>query len=258
MTITCASCARPTDMYLCTSCADSLRSDLQSVPWLCDELETTLTRQGRMSHSVGGSSKGRERPLPFDSRASEVAWLLHNVLSTTALDLCETRGITYPGVDASPAIASWLARNVAAIRLEESAEQIMDEVTDAVAQCRRVIDTPRGRVFAGPCGEEGDKGRCGADLYASPGKPTVVCGECGAEHDVELRRVWLLEQARGYMGTAATLAALLPWFLGEPITRKRITYYGVKGMPKYEVDGETHYKVGDVVDAHHERLGRAA
>jgi len=277
--IQCAACYRANDAFLCTVCADLLAKELRTVGWISDELDVTLSRQDRIGVQQGGHKPGKEveRPLPYNVGASEAGWILHDVLAVTARDLAEQRGIEYlpdgmvsasfigpllPGlqripanyVDSSPSIAAWLARHVDAIRHDEGGGQTYDELTDAIASARRIIDAPAGRIFAGPCGSETDAGRCGADLYAAVDAPSVSCQECGAKWDAGERQRDLLAQARDRLGTAIELERLLPWFLGAPIRADRIRQWAKRGQVKQVESsdaGDPRYAIGEIVDMHH-------
>lgn len=244
----CVNCTKPTTDFLCGKCVDELKDSLGSVGWLVGELETTLTKQARMRAPADRTSGSTERGLPFNWDASEMSWGLHNTLSAWAKDLCETRGLQYDGVDTPAGIARWLSKNAMSIALSESAFECFDEITNAIATVRRVIDRPPGKIFIGPCGDGG----CKADIYAAPHKDRAKCQDCNAIIDVNERREELREEVRGLLGTAAELARMLPWILDTPITRKRITYYGNRGSitKRPSVSKEPLYQVGEVIDAH--------
>ena len=255
MNLQCANCYRTSDAYLCASCGDLLAKELRTVGWVSDELDVTLSRQDRIGAQQGGHRPGKdvERPLPLHLGASEAAWILHDVLASTARDIAEQRGFPLDCVDTSPAIAAWLVRHVDAIRHDPGGGQTYDKVTDAIASARRIIDAPAGRMFAGPCGSETDAGRCGADLYAAIDAPSVSCQECGAKWDVGERRADLLEQARSRLASAPECERMLPWFVGSPIRATRIRQWASRGriMAKgADLAGVPLYRIGDVVDLH--------
>jgi len=252
--IPCSACYRLSDAYLCAVCADLLARELRTVGWISDELDVTLSRQDRIGVQQGGHKPGKEveRPLPYNVGASEAGWILHEVLTSTARDLAEQRGLDLDCVDTTPSIAAWLARHADAIRHDPGGGQTYDELTDAITAARRIIDAPAGRIFAGPCGSETDAGRCGADLYAHVDAPSVSCRECGAKWDTGERRADLLARARDRLATATEIERMLPWFLGAPITAKNIRVWASRKriMAKGDQRGEWMYRIGDVVDQH--------
>jgi hypothetical protein len=116
-----------------------------------------------------------------------------------------------------------------------------------------VVDRPIGRLYVGPCGDEGDEGRCGADLYASPLKPEVKCRECGATHEVEKRRQVLRDEVRMLLGTATEIARLLPWILDAPVKEATIRKWASRGkLEAFVMAGAKRpaYRIGDVIDLH--------
>jgi len=253
--IACSTCYRLSEAYLCVVCGDLLAKELRTVGWISDELDITLSRQDRIGVQQGGHKPGKEveRPLPYNIGASEAGWILHDVLAVTARDLAEQRGLPLDCVDTSPAIAAWLLRHVNAIRHDEGGGQTYDELTDAIASARRIIDAPAGRMFAGPCGSETDAGRCGADLYAAIDAPSVSCQECGAKWDTGERRADLLARARDRLASASECERMLPWFVGAPIKATRIRQWSSRGRilaKSADLTGNPLYRIGDVVDLH--------
>lgn len=282
MNQSCANCYRACEAYLCAACGQLLAKELRTVGWISDELDVTLSRQDRIGVQQGGHKPGKEveRPLPYNVGAAEAGWILHDVLAVTARDLAEQRGIEHlpdgmvsasfigpllPGlqripanyVDSSPSIAAWLARHVDAIRHDEGGGQTYDELTDAIASARRIIDAPAGRIFAGPCGSETDAGRCGADLYAHVDAPSVSCAECGAKWDTGERRADLLARARDRLASASECERMLPWFVGAPIRATRIRQWSSRGRilaKSADLTGSPLYRIGDVVDLHNRTM----
>lgn len=269
----CVACTRTTDMFLCWDCCKTLRRRLETAVWVAKELEVTFARLDQVG-SPDRFGRASERPLPFHILASEATWVLHNTLATWARDLCETRAIEYvpigyvgrntigplrrseryvPAgyVESTAGVARWLAHYSVSIALSESAGEAFDEIDEAVKSAQRVIDRPPGRLYVGACGEVFNGIECTADIYVTMGTHEARCPVCGATHSVEERRSRLRDSVRGLLGTAAELARLLPWIMGSPITRKRITYYANRGMiSRREHSGETVYQIGEVIDAH--------
>ncbi|MCM6778053.1 hypothetical protein NDR87_30840 [Nocardia sp. CDC159] len=255
----CAACSRETDMFLCWHCCRTLRDRLETAAWLATELDVTLARQDRMGGPGNMARRGAEMPLPLHLAASEAGWVLRNTVTAWARDVCETRDIEYPDAAGTADVARWLARNAVSIALSEGAGQAFEEIDAAVKSAQRVIDRPPGRLYVGPCGAESDGAQCHADIYVRMGSEEARCPVCGTAHSVEQRREELRAQVRELLGTAAELARLLPWIMGAPITRKRITYYANKGMiSRREHRGETVFQIGEVIDAHIQCEGRRA
>lgn len=223
---------------------------MHQVHWVVEELDTTLTRQTQFTNPYE-AGKSVETPVVFHESASDAAFDLHGTLLSWVTAVCDQRQVPHPGMQRSVQLAQWMSRNVGHLAVMEDAEDCLDELVDAVKRCVRIVDRPVGRIYVGPCGDESETGRCGADLYASPLKPEVKCRECGAVHEVEKRRKVLQEQVRNLLGTASEIARLLPWIMNSAVTRKRITYYANRGsVSKREINGVTMYQIGEVIDAH--------
>lgn len=179
-------CGRPTrnDAYACDDCGDSLARALGDVPWLTEELEVTISRQKGVDYrGVGGGKGGKkasERPSPVVWGASEAQGHLKALLVSWAL-FCEAEGVrnSDPRTDAlgedddnPDALSGWLLWRVDGLMLHEIAPDAIDEITDAVAKCHRLIDRPADAKFYGRCA-------CGEWLYAKPGMDTIKCRGCG-------------------------------------------------------------------------------
>jgi len=119
----------------------------------------------------------------------------------------------------------------------------VDEITDAVADCRRVIDRAPERWYAGPC-------ECGADLYAKRRTGIVTCRECGHEYDVEARREWLLAEAEDRLANAATIARAVSWLGAEPLTSATVRKWAQRGrlLAKGHDGRGPLYRIGDAID----------
>lgn len=241
---------RVDNMYLSRHQQQEFTSLMVKVGWIVEELDVTITRQSQFGAAYE-TGKSSEDPVYFHEAAADVAYDLHGALSSWVNEICTQRQLTYPGVDRSARLARWLWQHVIDLALTTDASTALDEIRDAVKRAERVIDRPQGRMYVGPCGEQQDAGRCGADLYAVVDKPVVRCRECGATHPVDERRRALREEVRNLLGTASEIAKLLPWILDSPITRKRITYYANRKqiLPR-KSNGETVYQIGEVIDAH--------
>lgn len=220
-------CGRPTRdaAYGCETCADSLSYALNDVPMLDEELEISVTRQQGIDYRrVGGGSGGKkanERPSPIvwsaaDARAHLKALL---VLWTK---FCHEEHVTNSSYDHGlpadnlPAISAWLLWRVDGLMLHEVGLEAIDEITDAVAQCRRLIDRPADRQYLGGC-EGCGEGR----LYGTPGGKIARCSTCDAKIEAEVLRKKLLDQLDDRLCTAAEIAHLST-YLGLKATREQV------------------------------------
>lgn len=157
----CVSCGRPnSDTALCARCEGGLTIALSEVPALCDELETTITRQ-----TAGGprnGSRSAEKPLVFNLRASEVAELLLATLMGWTVDLEPDRA--FQPRSESPAASRWLMSRMDTIRVHKDAAMIHEELTYIIREAWHAVDRPatRSRVKVSACLDES----CDGELYA--------------------------------------------------------------------------------------------
>lgn len=251
-------CGRSTrdGAFVCDHCADQLARALGDVAWLTDELETTITRQ-RALPAEGGSA-GRETGLPWHEKASEALRGLKALLVSWAR-FCEEESVRHSSPRTRPldahddhptALAGWLLWRVDGLTLLDIGAEAVDEITDAVATCRRVIDRRPDRWYAGPCTHEDDGEMCGADLYARHATGTVTCRVCGSEYDVAERRAWLLAEAEDRLADASTVARAVSWLGAEPLTPDRVWKWAERG--RIAVKGHHGkrplYRIGDAID----------
>lgn len=262
----CLVCHSPHDTYLCNSCHHGLSAELESLtghwrtdrdgqalPGLAEELDVTA---GRQDH-IGGQPLGivthtADHELPINLAAVRVHHALRNCLVTWVRDLWERNQI--PGslldcADTVPELAAWLLRHPTWIAGHDAANKLHADITRHIRAADRAIDRPPDRVFCGPCNTPNDDGYpCQADLYAKPNADTVTCRDCGAQHDVEARRDWLLQAAHDCTGTSTEVANFVTW-LGVRCTTAMIRNYVDRGrlMPHgTNYRGHPLYLVGSV------------
>jgi hypothetical protein len=245
MSAECVCCGRPcADAFLCPDCVGDLVRELDAVPELVVELDLTLARL----HRIGPAASARGEALPYHGPASEARYVLGNVLRHWTCELSAKRGLAVPVYLhwRNPVPCSrWLARHADAIRLDDDAEQITDEIADAISLARRAIDRPAELVIAGRCEVDG----CRAMVYARPEAHRATCRTCGAEHDVAERREQMLATAADQLVTVTVALgwarALLPAVpprgtVDSWIGRSRLLAHG--RLP----DGHLIYRFGDL------------
>jgi len=260
----CQVCSAPCGdaAYLCRAHTEDLALDLAAVPALLAELDITLTRQDRIAAERHGG-RSADRPLPYNARAAAKASDLNTTLNAWALDVArlaedERDRLVEHHYSDTAAVAAWLGRNLHTLRLHVDAGQAHDEITNAVREARRAIDRPLERIFAGPCSEPLDDGtECREDLYAAPGKAHATCRGCGARHDMQERRDWMLSCIEDQVAYSGLLAGLVT-NLGVPIGSSTIRRYAAAGRIKViSVDAKRRplYRIGDVLDVFLKRAG---
>ena len=257
ITCTVDGCDRPAlDAYVCQACAIDLERALADVRWLDEQLDIVLTKQTSGAASIGFTKHpGREQPLPYDPRATEVRWVLANTVTTWARVVAEERPANLPTIGGVGILAAWLASYSGWLRQHQAADQAVEEVLSAVAAARRLVDVRPERWYAGPCqGQDGEG--CGHDLYARPNATHVTCPACGSRYEAANRRDDLLAAARDHLGSASEVSALCRAMLGQLVTQDMIRGYVRRGSLAAHGSGIDRrgrtvalYRIGDVIDA---------
>jgi hypothetical protein len=224
---------------ICSVCAGNLERDLAEMPALLDDLSLTLSRQARIGGHTNGS-RASERPLPYDPRASEAGDVLRSTLVGWVRDLHD--GAEHWPTDSLHGMALWLHSRLPRLLDHPAAEEAVDEFRFAVGLCKRVIDRPPPRIYAGICGIDG----CDVALYAKPMSPDVDCPGCGHRHSVVERREDMLATLDGMLLALGEIAKLANYFdgfdsrrasklLGIWEARRRITPHTIdrEGRPLY-------------------------
>jgi hypothetical protein len=228
MTDTCHRCGRPVadSAPCCTACVEQTRTNLDYVAANAGELETTLTRQDRVSSGTGGRASA-ETPLPINLHASDVGHRLRNTLSTWTRLVAEERGTTldeaFPscsGDDGSwcthkrcrdsrlvsnKDMASWLKDRLGWIAHREWGPECFDQLSRCAVELQRAIDSPPPMIALGKC----DRENCGGELRAHPEAAFVKCPKCRDPYDVAKRKAVLLDRANHIQRGAASLARIL-------------------------------------------------
>lgn len=287
----CSVCSRPApDAKICRGCLYTFTAELRALigsapvtifPKKADEqravsahrgliaeLEDTLTRQARVGARNG--RRGTETPLAFHLGASIDLETLRDGLQMWCSAVATQRGIT---VDAAPDptdLALWLLRWSGEVAQHENAAELHGDILSMTKACQRTIDLAPELRYVGPC--DGHRAvvpetvGCGKDLYASMNSFTVHCGteECGAEYNIETRRIWLLEQAIDQLRTIPQLSRELPWIAGIVINAKVIGMWAARDkLHRYDAHHldkkKLHrYRVGEVIELAREMAAERA
>jgi hypothetical protein len=263
----CANCsAALTDQAtICHACTGRLVADLGSTPDLLNELDTTITRQARITSPAKGNG---DKPLPYDVGASIAAGNLRTALHGWARMLHEETSTPYPAGNA--AVPAWLARHANTIRLQEWAAEMAHDVKTVVDKGWCSIDRPEERYYAGPCGNQVNDPAgyyvCPTVLWTRLQAATVRCRTCKASYDAHERRTWLLDAAQDVEETASAIASALTVMLRRRVTASTIRTWVSRDLLRSVGERGTAklYRVRDVrsalerADAEPELVGHAA
>lgn len=230
------SCGRPTrdDAYACDECGDKTARALGDVPWLVEELETTITKQRATEANEGSASatcsckdtddECQHALVPFHVPAAEKRDALRHAL-VSAVRFCREEGVrnSDPGPDWPDdtllSMSRWLLWRVDGLALNDMGEEITRAIRDTVRACRHVIDKPPERAYAGPCPE------CKRDLYHRHHAAEVGCSGCGQRWDVGEVNKWMQERITEHMENKLVTAregATLLGRLGLPVEQGTI------------------------------------
>lgn len=228
---------------LCFKCTTQLEQDLEDVPGVWADIQTTAARLDVGAGSVGSSgNKTAAEPVNLD--ALDKAQTLRVVLGRYASRL----PYLYPAGN-PVATAALLFSKGNDIRRAEWAGQFKRELRAALNACRYAADRSGNAeaVFAGMCPTLVDGAECGRAVFTRPGKVQADCRACGSTWDVSDWRVRALNFAGAHEGTPAELSRML----SDPVTgealpqgrirlwihRGKLTPIGTnsKGKPTYQV-----------------------
>lgn len=252
----CAVCgAEVRDAYGCVDCLLDLRDAIKRAGvttdnddgttdlCLLDELDLAISRQSRSGERVGGRSA--ERPLPFNTAASEAHSLLAHTLSRAALVYGMATGSGAP----RRAARYLLGLNVG---LGQRLDIIWfhKALAIAISQADLAIDAPPARSYVGICSApKANLTYCHVELYAVEGQGVVTCPSCKAQHDVGDRRAVLMRAVEEVLATATDIARAVHLF-NEPIKPALIHTWKARGKLHpggTNAQGQPLYRVGDVL-----------
>lgn len=223
-------CGVPTrdGAWLCDACEKRFTDTLADLAQLDDEIVTTMTRQ--TAAVITGGARSATTPLPWHEKAATARRTLHGLLATW-VRFCDEEHVRGPAADfpadTIPAMAAWLTERVHGLTLLDIGPEAMDEITDAAAECHRLVFWKRkNRLYLGPCRtpietEDAEPEVCPGEVYADEGEPVGFCDLCGQGATVVVRRAELEKELDAYLATAAEIARLAT-YLGLDVKRDRV------------------------------------
>jgi hypothetical protein len=206
-------CDRPTrdDAHICDDSLDDFAKLLGDVTWLDDELRTTIAKQ-KSAGDIGSPSA--EIALPYHLAASERAETLRHEL-VMLVRFCTEEGIRSSDPSrAMPAntiiaMSRWLLWRVDGLAFNDMAAEIIVSVSKAIRDCRKIIDLPPERSYAGPCPE------CKRDLYHRPDAAEAKCPGCGQRFDVAEVNAWMRDRINDHLAGRLVTASEGATYLGR-------------------------------------------
>jgi len=251
-------CGRPTrdQAWICDDCSASFVATLHDLGPLDEEIAVTITRQ-RAAAATGGP-RSADTSLPWHERAGDARRALHGLL-VSWVRFCAEEDVRGPQIadpdDNIRSLAEWLATRVAGLALLDIGPEAIDEITDAAAECHRIVFWKRrNRVYLGPCGHEDEEQDepCPGEVYADEGEPVGYCDLCGEGATVVVKRAALEADLDTRLYTAAEIARLST-FLGLDVprdaVRKRVHYWHRHKLIQQKAtsdDGHPMFRYGEV------------
>lgn len=246
-----------------------------------------------------------DEPWVFAPAAADQLWAAANTITTWIRHLCETRGIQSPTATRgthqtvrqlhidrnrmhvrtrrvfvpSPdqplgPLVEWLLTNLDAIRQDEAAAQIHDELTGLHTENERwILGRPGLDEYFGVCDapdvrvEQGDDGTlhpvvstCGVHLFGITDAKHIDCRACGARYTRSERETAMLRQMADRLATVRQAASALTK-LGRTVTVKQIDGWLRRGLIVARGLDQNRHRlvlVGDVLTQRQAVLDRAA
>lgn len=249
--MTTCDCGKQTrdDAYACDDCADRAARKLGEVVWLDAELETTITKQRA---AASGGTPSAEKALIFHVAASAKRDALRHAL-VMAVRFCAEEGVRHqcPDDDLPPdtiiAMSRWLLWRIDGLALNDMGPEFLADIVNAVTACKRIIDCPPERRYAGPCPE------CSRDLYHRPDAIDVKCVYCGESWDITEVQTWIRERLKEHLAdrlvTAHEGSTLLSRYgLEVPVdTIKKWNQRGRVSEVAHDAKGKRLYRFDDLL-----------
>lgn len=248
MNDSCHRCGRPVadSAPCCTACVEQTKANLDYVAANAADLETTLTRQDRVSSGTGGRASA-ETPLPINLHASDVGHRLRNTLTTWTRLVAEERGTTLreafppctggdgswcthkacrdPQYVSNKDMAAWLSDRLGWIAHREWGPDCFDELSRVAVDLGRAIDSPPPMISLGRC----DADDCNGELRAHQEAVFVRCPECRESYDIAKRKDQLLQKADHLRRNAASIARILTAATGTELPVKKVYNWVQRG-----------------------------
>ena len=289
----CQKCAGRAQTFLCNTCTRELRDMLTGLHtgtgtnmatgerrpmagWL-EMLQDAVQGQTRLGESERRSTE-RSSPLMIHTEASRLLDNVHATLVRWVQDICDSRGVDYPGARMYPrefigplpegavrghatgatrSAALWLAKNVSAIACDESAGMCYAEIKQIIDEIERQINRPENQIECGPCPTiDEDQQRCAVGLRAKPGDVEVTCWKCKQTHNVRKLIDQALEDCKRLLFSESEILDIMAQ-IGEHIPRGTWWSWRSRGVieSRNEWDAEPKYWLEDARLLWRERVG---
>lgn len=232
----CGWCAAPTPEALCRRCVVELLGLLRQATWLAEQIQINVTRRSRSGGRYRDGGRSDDKPVVFDTGASEAAWILHHTIQPWALDLRD-RIRASPADPTTAGLATWMAHHIGHVAMLEGVADMLAELRSACDKCLLSIDSRTPRLYLGDCD-------CGTAIHGSADRDESVCWRCHKTYRTGEWRDANRKAGRELLVTLDEAATYLGEVYGIQATRSRLDRYA-KSLQKHP--GDT-YRVGDLLD----------
>lgn len=207
-------CTRPlpSGWNLCKTCRNDLTKHLRGIPFIEQELETSLTHDHGIDYRTLGGSKSTDVPLPGNARVARTLQALQRTLATWATT------ITITG-DETPSnklrdLSAWLLKHTDRIAKHDQSWDAFTQITGRCQDARWLIyTTPADKEWIGRCegqiqddGDEITETHCDGHIWNDPARPEGWCDQCGREYDAATKRREALDKLEDHIMTAGQIA----------------------------------------------------
>lgn len=209
----------------CDDCAGELSRLFGDVPWLTEQLETTITRQ--RGKRPGASARANDG-LPWDLRAATTLKALQDYLLGVTTT-CLTDHVRHQSPDTTnprrtpTSMSAWLLWRVDGLQHHDTFPDVLKRGLALETRILKVIDRGPDLLYLGICQlvAEDDTEPCGGAIYAKADEILGKCRVCNAKYDAATSRTILANKLDDMLCTAAEIAHLAT-YLGLDVDRRRI------------------------------------
>jgi hypothetical protein len=219
-------CGRPAPLqWTCEHCLDDLRTLLDSLAELEEQLTVALTRAHAASYSGGTHSTG-ETPLPYNDQAAKKLKLLLAAMTRWA-ERCTPGAL--PRVATLTALSRTIASELNQLPYQPWTRSMLTELRSIARDAHDVaLWQPNEREFIGRCegtpptDEDPASHPCPGEVYAkTPGSSTGICDTCGRGYSADRLYSSMQRRLDDQLCTATEIARLTN-ILGADIPTERI------------------------------------
>lgn len=263
-TLTCQHCTAPTEgVVLCARCLRTAGTALDKLASYYADLFSLPARSAgvRRSHRVADPTGSAVSLASVSDPIEDAAAATKAMLVGWVRVLLDDRPQLHAPADNVQAMTRLLAQQLRSIATLGWAGEFLREVLALELRLRRIVETNKGRWYAGVCGMVTDPESgafCTRVLYADPEQSQVRCPVCRTSWPVAERRRILLDLARDEVTNVSSIARACAVLLGEEASQakleRRIQNWIDRGAIErrghLDIDGRVRkvYRVGDVLD----------